>query len=336
MRAPIRIAVAAWLLLLCPLPASSEGHPSPATIQTKSPEEVLKGLYTRSWAVVVGINRYPTAGRNFTDLNYAVSDAQAVAEQLKKMGFEVRLLVDEQATREEIVHVLADDVGKNAAETDRILFYFAGHGDTKDKADGSGAMGFILPYDYNPERHRTTAIALDELAEISAAIKARHLLFVMDSCFSGEMLRSSGRTLTLATFDGGVDYLDNLAKSRAHVVLTAGSRGERVKEDGGHGVFTGLFLKALSQDHNMPWSEKGYLTARDLGAYIGMKVPEMVPDQTPQYGRLWGEGDVILALFKPIKVYTEATEQKAKQEAVLQYQRELLKRSNEVFTPPAF
>lgn len=336
MRAPIPIAALVALLLLCPFPATGEGQLSPAAIQTKSPEEVLKGLYSRSWAVVVGINRYPTAGRNFTDLNYAVSDAQAVAEQLAKMGFEVRLLTDEQATREKIIGVLADEVGKQAAETDRVLFYFAGHGDTRDKADGSGAMGFILPSDYHPDHHRTTAIALDELAEISSAMKARHVLYVMDSCFSGEMLRSSGRTLTLANFDGGVDYLDNLAKSRAHVVLTAGSRGERVKEDGGHGVFTGLFLKALSQDHNMPWSDKGYLTARDLGAYIGMKVPEMVPDQTPQYGRLWGEGDVILALFKPIKVYTEATEQRAKQEAIIEYKRDLREKSKQLFTPPAF
>jgi hypothetical protein len=171
---------------------------------------------------------------------------------------------------------------------------------------------------------------------MSSEFKARHMLYVMDSCFSGEMLKSSGRTLTLANFDGGVGHLNNLAKSRAHVVLTAGSRGQKVHESSGHGVFTSLFLKALSQGHNMPWSEKGYLTARDLGAYIGMKVPELVPEQTPQYGRLDGEGDVVLALFKPIKVYTEATEQRAKQEAVSEYQREMLKRSNEVFTPPAF
>jgi uncharacterized caspase-like protein len=336
MRAPIPIAALAGLLLLCPLPASSDGQPSPASIQTKSPEEVLKGLYGRSMAVVVGINRYPTAGPGFMDLNYAVADARAVAAQLEHMGFQVRLLLDDEATSDRIIQVLGDEVGASAAPQDRLLFYFAGHGDTRDKADGSGAMGFILPYDYDPEQHRATSIALDKLAEMSSEFKARHMLYVMDSCFSGEMLKSSGRTLTLANFDGGVGHLNNLAKSRAHVVLTAGSRGQKVHESSGHGVFTSLFLKALSQGHNMPWSEKGYLTARDLGAYIGMKVPELVPEQTPQYGRLDGEGDVVLALFKPIKVYTEATEQRAKQEAVSEYQREMLKRSNEVFTPPAF
>ncbi len=84
--------------------------------------EVYEG---RKLAIVVGINRYP-----IKRLDYAVADAQKVAEKLGELGFEVTLILDEEATREKIFTVLGTELKQTKPE-DRVLFYFAGHGLTE-------------------------------------------------------------------------------------------------------------------------------------------------------------------------------------------------------------
>jgi uncharacterized caspase-like protein len=265
----------------------------------KDPEVILRSLYEKSWAVVVGVNHYPHGDRNTPNLQYAASDAQRVAEHLKAIGFEVRLLLDEQATRHNIIQTIADDVGTKTQENDRILIYFAGHGTTKEKADKS-YMGFILPHDYDPKKHSATAISMQQLRDMSSEIKAKHVLYVMDSCFSGGLLAGRGRMPTVA--NAGYQYLLNITKGRSHVVIAAGGKDQTVKEEGGSGVFTRVFLEALSRQASMPWSKDGYLTAMDLASYVMKRVPDLAPNQTPQYGHLEGEGDVVLDIFQPLDV----------------------------------
>ena len=196
----------------------------------KDPPVLLRTLYEKSWAVVVGVNQYPKGGRNYPNLNFAVSDAQRVADKLQAMGFEVRLLTDQEANRQNIVHALADDIGMKAKEHDRIIFYFAGHGATKQKVDDSN-MGYILPHDYDATRHNATAISVQQLRDISSEIKAKHMLYLMDSCFSGGLLASRGQLPQLGAT--GFKYLKRISQSRAHVVITAGGKDETVKEDVG-------------------------------------------------------------------------------------------------------
>lgn len=100
----------------------------------KEPDVILRSLYEQSWAIVIGVNHYPNGNRHIQNLNFAVSDATHVAEKLEGLGFEVRALIDEQATRQNTVHLLADEIGPKTKENDRILFYVASPGATKEKA----------------------------------------------------------------------------------------------------------------------------------------------------------------------------------------------------------
>ena len=63
-------------------------------IVLKEPEVILRSLYDKSWAIVIGVNHYPNGDRNTPNLNFAVSDAKHVAEKLAGLGFEVRTLID--------------------------------------------------------------------------------------------------------------------------------------------------------------------------------------------------------------------------------------------------
>lgn len=279
--------------------ASADGGTRGVEVILKEPDVILRSLYEKSWAVVIGINHYQWGDRNTPNLNYAVSDAKRVTARLTAIGFEVRTLIDEQATRQNIIHLLVDDIGPQAKENDRIVFYFAGHGATKERADKS-YMGYILPHDYNPGKHSATAISMQQLREASSEIKAKHMLYLMDSCFSGGLLAGRGRMPTANAT--GYQYLLNITRGRSHVVIAAGGKDQTVKEEGGSGIFTRVFLDALSQRSDMPWAKDGYVTAMDLASYVMKRVPDLAPYQTPQYGHLEGEGDVVVDIFQPLDV----------------------------------
>ncbi len=307
-RADFSIKVSIGLLVFALLPlflpiqpslAAVEGGTRGVEIILKEPEVILRSLYDKSWAIVIGVNNYPKGDRNTPNLNFAVSDAKRVADKLTDLGFEVRTLIDEQATRQNIIHLLADDIGPKTKENDRILFYFAGHGATKERADKT-FMGYILPHDYIPSKHSATAISMQQLRDASSEIKAKHMLYLMDSCFSGGLLAGRGRMPTAGTT--GYQYLLNITKGRSHVVIAAGGKDQVVKEDGGSGIFTRVFLDALSQRSGMPWAKDGYVTAMDLASYVMKRVPDLAPLQTPQYGHLEGEGDVVVDIFQPLDV----------------------------------
>jgi hypothetical protein len=261
-------------------------------------EGTFKTLYDKRYAVVVGINKYPKAASRFQALRGAVNDANQVEASLKKMGFdEVIGLRDEQATKSAIIEALGDQVSSKAKDNDLVVFFFAGHGDTR--GEGTDQMGFILPHDYDPNRHMTTALSMSTLHDISKGIKAKHMLYAMDSCFAGGILTSRAGAATIAG-KGTLKYLRNLTQSRAHVVITAGGQNEFANEEGGQGLFTKVLLEGLSGKADR--SQKGFVTASSLALYIQETLPDYLPSgvrQTPQYGRLLGEGDIVITMLRP-------------------------------------
>ena len=121
---------------------SAAGQPRTTASEPKGAPAV-SDFYSDSWALVIGINAYEKASR----LNYAVADARAVAEQLVRLGFprqNIRVLLDGAATRAGIERVLYREFAKMGRE-DRLLVYFAGHGETVEFRGGE--EGFILPVD---------------------------------------------------------------------------------------------------------------------------------------------------------------------------------------------
>src|SRR5215831_10962520 len=99
--------------------------------------------FAKSYAVVIGIDTYPHRG--CPKLSYAVKDARGVAEYLGSQGFEVVSLFESQATRQAIVATIEDQLARKVTASDRVLFFFAGHGATRQT--GEGQRGYLVPYD---------------------------------------------------------------------------------------------------------------------------------------------------------------------------------------------
>ena len=135
-------------------------------------------------------------------LNYAVKDAEAVRNMLiDKFDYpeeNIRYLTDEEATLSNIKLNLRE-VARSAGENDRILVFYSGHGQTLIGADKS-EKGYIIPYEGKQDNAYATGIAMDEILTTSQISKSKHMLFLMDACYSGLMSEPVSYThLTLPT-----------------------------------------------------------------------------------------------------------------------------------------
>lgn len=238
-------------------------------------------FYRKSWAVIIGIDKYKTWPR----LEFAVHDAKGIKETLKKFGFNNFLeLYNEEATKENILRVLGDEMGDpdKVEENDRVIVFFAGHGQTRALPQGR-SLGYIIPIEANIENYHSTAISMTNLRDFCELIPAKHLLFVMDSCYSG---------LALAT-RGGTDptmrnYIAEITRRRARQIITAGGADEEVADGGpnNHSVFTGFLIRGL-EERLADMDGNGIITATELSAYLTPQV-KSYSNQTPAFGSLLG------------------------------------------------
>ena len=251
-----------------------------ATSKVPTPQIIAKAAspYRESWAVVIGIDQYT----KWPKLRYAVNDAQGIKELLiKKYSFKpenVFTLFDEQATRENILTLLGDKLGNPdmVKHDDRVLVFFAGHGATRKLPSGRD-LGYIVPTDADIKDYHGKAISMTNFQDIAEAIPAKHVLFVMDSCYSGLAL----------TRGGGSNYLQEMTRRNARQMFTAGGANQEVADGGpnGHSVFTWTLLQALDGKGDL--NGDGYITASELAAYTGPIVSSL-SRQTPAFGNLAG------------------------------------------------
>jgi tetratricopeptide (TPR) repeat protein len=138
-----------------------------------------------------------------------------------------------------------------------------------------------------------------QLRDAGDLIPAKHIYFVMDSCYSGLALsRGTG------SYSRDRTYLEEVTRRAARQILTAGGADQQVADDGpgGHSVFTWALLQGLEGkadlDHN------GVITASELGAYISPIVASF-SKQTPMVGNMVGsEGGEFLFELQPESLST--------------------------------
>ena len=191
-------------------------------------------LYDNSWALVVGVNDYD----NVPDLHYAVEDALAIKNLLiNDLGFprsNVRYLIDKEATQSNINKEL-QKLLKSAGPNDRVVFYFAGHGETEKLGLEQGDAGFLMPSDADAENLFFSAIPMEDLKSISKFSKAKHMLFLVDACYSG-LAAVTTRGLSTNT----PNYIDKITEENSRQIITAGQKDEKVleKDEWEHSAFT--------------------------------------------------------------------------------------------------
>lgn len=256
---------------------------------------ILQQKYETSRALVIGINQY----KSVSPLGYAVNDAREVSEILvEELGFEqnnVTYLVDQNATKSNILKSFLRFSNDDVKVDDRLFVFFAGHGHTRSGVKGE--VGYLVPYDADMADY-STFIRWDELTRNAELVRAKHILFVMDACYGGLAVHRDLRP-------GSSRFLRDMYQRFSRQVITAGKANEVVADAGGplpnHSVFTGHFIEGIRGKAS---NEYGVITASGLMAYVYSKVSNDInSDQTPHYGQFDGDGDFIISV--PVKETVE-------------------------------
>jgi hypothetical protein len=229
----------------------------------------------KDYALLFASNEYDT----WEPLINPIPDAEAIASELRESyGFETEIVRD--PTRERIVSKLREYSQRTFDEGDQLLIFFAGHG----VFDNVFRQGYIVARDSRrDDETRGTYESYDNLRSIIDAMKARHILLIMDACYSGAF----DRKLQDAPTRGAEAYsnftfpelFDKKIRLATRKYLTSG--GKDYVPDGMPGHHT-PFAAHLLEVLRTYGGSQGYLTFANLLTAVERTNPE------PYWGE-WGE-----------------------------------------------
>jgi len=245
--------------------------------------------------VFIGINRYQSP--IISNLASAVRDATALDALFSdNLGGQCTLVTNSDATisciRQELTRLAASSL-----KDDVVVVAFSGHGTDTHQ---------LVTYDTDPADLAHTALPLEELTELVSAIPARHLLVVLDCCFSGGagakvlkahlVPRGSPRGVPLST-----EALLTQMAGAGRLILTASTADQPAWEDGrvGHGLLTYHLVQALLGPTEV--AHNGRIHLLDLLKYVTGRVKASASSaasarQEPTLRGRW-DGDVLWPVF---------------------------------------
>lgn len=223
----------------------------------------------RRLAVLIGNNAYANP---IPSLDTPIADVTRIAEVLRgRFGYETRIVTD--AGKAGIIEAL-NAVAAEARAEDSVLLFYAGHGYLLDDVK----MGYWIPVDASVKTAQGW-ISNSDISRLLAAIRARQLILVSDSCYSGTLTKEQ-KVATAANLK-----LDDILRQRSVLVFSSGA-DEPVSDEGkdGHSIFAWNLIRTLERS--------GGLT---LGTAVWSTVSKGVTGeypQRPQYGAVVTAGHV--------------------------------------------
>lgn len=254
--------------------------PSSASITPKPLREQFRVKFGEYHALLIGNENYEHA--DWPDLDTSHNDVAAIGAILEdKYGFRVTILKD--ATRFEILKALSD-LGDQLGENDNLLLYFAGHGQYIDQI----ASGYWEPVDSIPYK-TVNSISVQDVNTQLSLTKARKVLVVSDSCYSGAFTRAPFAMLKGdAAHETRERYLQQIADKRSRNVMTAG--GLQPVADGlgnGHSLFARAFISALVDNDDVALGRDVFSRVRDV---VTVSATAMNWEQEPEYDEIVHSG----------------------------------------------
>jgi uncharacterized caspase-like protein len=212
---------------------------------------------SKVFALVVGVASYD----HMPVLRYTDDDAYRFYAFLKSLeggalpDEQVRVLIDEEATRENVLNSM-DEVFSQAGPNDLIIFYFSGH----------GLNGSFLPIDFDGFNNK---IAHEEVAAAFNKCKARFKLCLADACHSGSLIAMRSAEPEPAL----VQFYSYLAKSVSGTALLMSSKADETSlESAGlrQGVFSHFLIRGLKGEADT--NKDKVVTVQELFDFINDKV----------------------------------------------------------------
>ncbi len=208
--------------------------------------------YKYSHAILVAIDDYDRRKdpkkRGKTGFKDFQGDMVKKAEQLKNillfLGFpqgNIQTFYDQEAESEIVLKALKEFWVKS---THRLFFYYSGHG----YVEKSNQNGYLVTYDYDPQRLSTTTIPMEDLTLGHAReVKAHHMLIALDSCYSGlavpQSMEGADNEEKMKEFKS-LSIIRSAVEPKARNVMLASTGSEKAFARNG-GIFTKHLIDGL-------------------------------------------------------------------------------------------
>ena len=253
----------------------------------------------RNIVAVIGIDDYVA----WRKLHNAVSDAKGMRTLfVERLGFRELLppLLDAAATLQTITSLLQDELSTKLEPDDSLVLFFAGHGHTESSQIGSKTVktGYLIPFEARlPQEHKfSTYIKLDSFLRDVARLPARHVLVILDACYSGFALGE-----TVQVLRSHERYSDDLSRRLSRRVITSAMDDQPALDNGpiaGHSLFTGTLVEGIDSGE-ADGENKGFVTSSELALFVQMRVGSASQSkQTPDFGsfELDDRGELVISL----------------------------------------
>jgi hypothetical protein len=243
-----------------------------------------KPNYQKKILISFGINSY----QKWDILSNPINDVKSISSFFKdKLGFDhIYTYLDENVTKKSIEKIITHDLFKMVKEDDLVVMSFHGHGHSLSFT--TFTEGFLVPYDANRIPTPFELISMNNLSKWFNYIKSRHVLLLLDCCFSGlSVLRSNYIQDELHT-----NAIKTHLKSSSRIIINAGTTDQSVSDGGwnNNSVFTGAIISSPTFNNNTG-------SVINLYYYLLSVIPRY-SNQTPSIGKM--EGDMGTDIFLKI------------------------------------
>lgn len=261
------------------------------TDQKGAGEENINKPVDDKWALIIGISKFQKPEVN---LKYSAKDAQDLRDFLvKEANFaadHVKLLVDEQATKSNVLAEIGDKWLPHVARpNDLVLIFVSSHG-SPSKVDLEG-LNYLVMHDTDPNSLYATGLPLQDLAAaIKQRVHANRVVLIVDACHSGAANPAKG-LVRLGNFDS-----QSLLAGTGQLVICSSEPSQVSWESKRYtnGVFTHQLIEALR-------AKGGKISLGDAFQQMQDSVQsEVLKDrgelQTPVMKSHWNGKDLILSI----------------------------------------
>ena len=244
--------------------AGELAHPS----FTPSPSETFSDRYNKCHALLIGVaSAYANSGHEV--LKNPVREVEEVEARLLKNDpahwqGSITKLLEEKAHRVAI-HDELTRLERDADPEDGVLLYFSGHG------MGDRNEWFLVPAGTSgpdPDRHEGY-VRENRILNFLDTCKAKHVLVVLDCCYSGTMFVASKGRPGASTQDRNLRLAGPFLKERARQIICAA--GQEATDSG---AFCRAFLNALTPKPEGPYSD--FVIADQVHGHIVTKMDRTV------------------------------------------------------------
>ena len=157
------------------------------------------------------------------------------------------------------------------------MIYYAGHGELIKKQK----RGYWLPTDAGSTQD-SKWLSNNNIKDLISSSDAKHILLVVDSCFSGSLMRGSGENKSVEKLTPSA--VERFKKLKTRLVMTSG--GNEFVADGignsKNSVFAEPLIKALRDNNDVIRSIELFQTVQN---YVINNA-----DQTPNHSLIHGTG----------------------------------------------